>query len=142
MDEALFSPHPWSGRLLVVGSVRRIIGGFDFRKPLHADGVDLGDPVLEADAFDVILYLAIPENAFQGDELPLLEGLGELREIPPGIDAVPLGAIVTRYSNPGPKLMQGKRIVSSLYLYPRTNFSRNFGVHPSDETVEIGTDYH
>src|ERR1700730_4764302 len=29
-----------------------------------------------------------------------------------------LGVTVTRYSNPGQKLMQGKRIVSSLYLYP------------------------
>jgi hypothetical protein len=35
-----------SRRLLVVGSVRRIIGGLDFREPLHADGVDLCDPVL------------------------------------------------------------------------------------------------
>jgi hypothetical protein len=54
--------------------------------------VDLGDPVLEGCPFDFILYLAIPEDAFKGDELPLLEGLGELREIPPGIDAMPLGA--------------------------------------------------
>jgi hypothetical protein len=56
--------------------------------------VYLGDPVLERNAFDVILYLAIAENAFQGDELPLLESLGELREIPPGIDAVPFGAVL------------------------------------------------
>jgi hypothetical protein len=88
----MFSPHPWSWRLLVVGSIRRIIGGFDFRKPLHADGVDLGDPVLEGGSFDLILDLAIPENAFQSDERPLLEGFGELREIPPGIDAMPFGA--------------------------------------------------
>ena len=27
-------------------------------------------------------------------------------------------------------------------LISRTNFSRNFGVHPSDGTVEMGTDYH
>jgi hypothetical protein len=79
-------------RLLVVGSVRRIIGGFDFREPLHADGVDLSNPVLERGPFDFILYLAIPENAFQGDELSLLESLGELREIPPGVDAMPFGA--------------------------------------------------
>jgi hypothetical protein len=32
--------------------------------------VDLGDPVLEGCPVDLILYLAIPENAFQGDELP------------------------------------------------------------------------
>jgi hypothetical protein len=79
-------------RLLVVSSVRRIIGGFNSLEPLHADGVDLGDLVLEGGPFDLIFYLAIPENAFQGDELPLLESLGELREIPPGIDAVPFGA--------------------------------------------------
>jgi hypothetical protein len=88
----MFSPHPRSRRLLVAGSVRRIIGGFNFREPLHAGGVDLGDPVLEGGAFDLILDLAVPENAFQGDELPLLEGLGELREIPPGKDAMPFSA--------------------------------------------------
>ncbi len=54
--------------------------------------MDLGDPVLEGCPFDFILHLAIPENAFQGDELPLLESLGELREIPPGKDAMPFGA--------------------------------------------------
>jgi hypothetical protein len=54
--------------------------------------VDLCDPVLEGGPFDLILYVAIPENAFQGDELPLLESLGELREIPPGEDAMPFGA--------------------------------------------------
>jgi hypothetical protein len=83
-----------SRRLLVVGSVRRIIGGLNFREPLHADGVDLSDPMLERSALDLILYLAIPQNAFQGDELPFLQGLGELREIPPGIDAMPFGAIL------------------------------------------------
>src|SRR5258708_10314597 len=51
----------------------------------------LCDPMRERGAFELI-SLAIPENAFQGDELPLLESLGELREIPPGEDAVPLGA--------------------------------------------------
>ena len=54
--------------------------------------MDFGDPVLEPSALDVILYLAIPENAFQGDELPLLESFGELGEIPPGKHAVPFGA--------------------------------------------------
>jgi len=56
--------------------------------------VDLGDPVFERDPFDLILYFAIAENAFQGDELPLLESLGEFREIPPGIDAVPFGVVL------------------------------------------------
>jgi hypothetical protein len=54
--------------------------------------VDLGDPVLEGNALDLILHLAISEDTFQGDELPLLESFGELREIPPGIDAMPFGA--------------------------------------------------
>ena len=42
--------------ILVVGSVRRIIGRLDLREPLDADGVDLGDPVLEGGPFDLILY--------------------------------------------------------------------------------------
>jgi hypothetical protein len=56
--------------------------------------MDLGDPVLEGGSLDLILilYLPIPENAFQSDELPLLESLGELGEIRPGIDAMPFGA--------------------------------------------------
>ena len=84
--------HPPESRLLlVVGPVCWVISGLYFREPLQAGGVDLCDPVLEGCAFDLI-SLAIPENAFQGDELPLLESLGELREIPPGEDAVPLGA--------------------------------------------------
>jgi hypothetical protein len=53
-------PPRLSGRLLVVGSVRRIISGLYFREPLHADDVDLCDPVLEGGPFDLILYLAIP----------------------------------------------------------------------------------
>ena len=56
--------------------------------------MDFGYAVFERGALGLILDLAIPENAFQGDELPLLEGLGELREIPPGVDAVPLGAVL------------------------------------------------
>jgi len=54
--------------------------------------MDFGNAVFEGGPFDLILYLAIPENAFQGDELPLLESLGESREIPPGINAMPFGA--------------------------------------------------
>jgi hypothetical protein len=46
--------------------------------------VDLGDPVFEGNAFDFILYLAIAENAFQGNELSFLVSFGELREIPLG----------------------------------------------------------
>jgi hypothetical protein len=51
-------------------------------------GMDLRDPVLEGDALDFIFSLAMPEYAFPGNELPFLESLGELREIPPGIDAI------------------------------------------------------
>ncbi|HTF63028.1 MAG TPA: hypothetical protein VK638_09985 [Edaphobacter sp.] len=86
-------PHPpKSQRLFVAGSIRGIICGLDFREPLHAGGVDFCDPVLEGRALDFVFDFAIPEDAFQGDELPLLESLGELREIPPGIDTVPFGA--------------------------------------------------
>jgi hypothetical protein len=70
-----------SRRLLVAGSVCWIIIGLDLREPLHADGVDLRDPVLEGGALELIFDLAIPQGAFKGDELPLLERLGELREI-------------------------------------------------------------
>jgi hypothetical protein len=64
------SSTPVQRRVLVVGSIRRIIRGFDFREPLHADGVDLCDPMLEGRAFDFIPNLAIPENVFRGNELP------------------------------------------------------------------------
>jgi hypothetical protein len=68
-----------------------IIGGFDLREPLHADGMDLRNPVLEGHSLDVFLDLAILELAFEGDELPLLERLGEPREMAPGKDAIPFG---------------------------------------------------
>src|SRR5216683_1676944 len=54
--------------------------------------MNLSDPVLEGSALDLILDLAIPQSAFKGDELPLLESLGELGEIAPGEDAVPFSA--------------------------------------------------
>ncbi len=59
----------------------------------------LGDPVLERNALDVILYLAIAENALQANELPLVESLGELGEIPPGVEVI-VGALVTVESEP------------------------------------------
>jgi hypothetical protein len=61
------SHPPESRRLLVVGSVSWIIGGLDLREPLHAGGMDFGDPVLEPSALDVILDLAIPQSAFKSD---------------------------------------------------------------------------
>jgi hypothetical protein len=57
-------------RLLVVGSVRGVIGGFNFREPLHADGVDLGDPVLEDGPFNLTIYLAIPKSGFRVTSCP------------------------------------------------------------------------
>ena len=86
------SHPPKSQRLFFACAVCGIISGLDLGESLQAGGVDLSDPVLERGALDLILDLAIPQGAFQGDELPLLESLGELREIPPGIDAVPFGA--------------------------------------------------
>src|SRR5271156_5798489 len=50
--------------------------------------MDFGYAVVEPAA----LNLAIPQGAFKGDELPLLESFGELREISPGEDAMPFGA--------------------------------------------------
>ena len=61
------SHPPESRRLLVAGSVRRIIGGFNFREALHARGMNFGDPVLEPGALDVIFNLAIPQSAFKSD---------------------------------------------------------------------------
>ncbi len=81
-----------SRRLLVAGSICWIVCGLDLREPLQAGGVDLGDPVLEPGALDVVFDIAIPQSAFKDDELSLREGLGELREIAPGVDAVPFGA--------------------------------------------------
>jgi hypothetical protein len=54
--------------------------------------MDFGYAVFECGALNLIFDLSTPQNAFKSDELSLLEGLGELREIPPGIDAVPFGA--------------------------------------------------
>jgi hypothetical protein len=42
--------------------------------------------------FNFILYRAMRHGAFDGDELPFLKSLDELREIPPGIDEMPFVA--------------------------------------------------
>jgi hypothetical protein len=49
--------------------------------------MDFGYAVFERSALNRIFDLAIPQSAFKGDELPLLERFGELREIPPGLPA-------------------------------------------------------
>jgi hypothetical protein len=54
--------------------------------------MDFGYAVFERGVLGLILDLAIPQSAFKSDELSFLERLGELREIPPGIDAMPFGA--------------------------------------------------
>jgi hypothetical protein len=92
VDETFSVSSTLNRRLFVVGSVCWIISRLDLRESLHADGVDLRDPVPERGALKFVFDLAIPQCALKGDELPLLESLGELREIPPGKDAVPFGA--------------------------------------------------
>jgi hypothetical protein len=59
--------HP-SQRLFVVGTIRRIIRGLDLREPLHADGMDFCDTVLERDTLDTFLDLAILELAFRSSD--------------------------------------------------------------------------
>src|SRR5580693_5544261 len=86
------SHPPESRRLLVAGSVCWIISRLDLGKPLHAGGMNFSYAVFERSALNLIFDLAIPQSAFKGDELPLLEGFGEFREIPPGIDSMPFGA--------------------------------------------------
>jgi hypothetical protein len=77
------SHPPESRRLLVVGSVGRIVSGLELREPLEADGVDLRDAVLEEGSVDFfVLDLPVAETAFQGDKLALLESPGELGEVP------------------------------------------------------------
>jgi hypothetical protein len=83
---------PTRAELFLFSRVCRIVRGLDLREPLHAGGVNLGDPALEGCAPHFVLDVAIPEGAFKGDELPLLESVGELRENSPGKDAMPLGA--------------------------------------------------
>jgi hypothetical protein len=46
-------------RLFVAGPVRWLISGLDLREPLHAVGVNLGNPVLEGCALHFVLDFAI-----------------------------------------------------------------------------------
>jgi len=55
--------------------------------------MDFSDPVPDRQAVDIFLVLAVAESAFEGDELTLLQCLGEFGEIAPGEDAVPFGAV-------------------------------------------------
>jgi hypothetical protein len=81
-------------RLLVVGSIRGIVSGLDLRE---------GRFMLMAWISEIRCLKVVPltssstsryrKGAFKGDELPLLESPGELREIPPGEDTMPFGAV-------------------------------------------------
>ena len=102
--------------------------------------MDFGDPVLEPGALDVIFNLAIPQSAFKGDELPLLESLGEFGEIAPSKDAMPFanGGILKRnlrlpdfadYALPNRTVTMldpsGQALSSTLYLNKITNELQN-----------------
>ena len=54
--------------------------------------MDLGDGVLDLLTLEVLFDRAILDLSLQADELALLERLGEVGEVAPGIDAVPFGA--------------------------------------------------
>ena len=56
--------------------------------------MNFSETMLERLTLDVFGDLAIPECPFERDELPLLERPGELREIPPGVDAMPFCAVL------------------------------------------------
>jgi hypothetical protein len=54
-------------------------------------------------------------------------------------NGVPIPLItVTLYSNPGPKLMQGNRIVSSLYFYPgQTSAETSSGFYVQQSGISV-----
>jgi hypothetical protein len=78
--------------LLLVRAVGWIVGGFDFREAPQAGSVDLGDAVVERLALDIFRDDPVLNLPLMADELPLLESLGEVAEIAPGVDAVPFSA--------------------------------------------------
>jgi hypothetical protein len=51
--------------VILARTVSRVVRGFDFRQPLHARGVDLGDAVLECNVLDrseTSRYLIFPSR--------------------------------------------------------------------------------
>ena len=54
--------------------------------------MDLGDGVLERRTLDLLLGRPVLDLSLQIDELAFLEGLGEVDECAPGVDAVPFVA--------------------------------------------------
>lgn len=67
VDEPRRFIHPVL-RLLASGPILRIICGFYFGEPLHAGGVDLGDPVFKRRPFDLLLNLAIRSRCLVGND--------------------------------------------------------------------------
>jgi hypothetical protein len=65
----------------------------DSEKDHDGDPSPVLKPRLLGGSVDFVLYLAVAEHTFQGNELPLLERPGELGEIFPGIDPMPFGAV-------------------------------------------------
>jgi hypothetical protein len=65
VDELPALIHLEPARLFVAGSVRRIIGGLDFREPLHAGGMEFGYAVFESSALNRIFDLAIAQKCLQ-----------------------------------------------------------------------------
>jgi hypothetical protein len=113
--DGIYVPSTQRQQLLVAGTVGRIVSGLDLREPLHADGVDLRDPVFKGSAPNLVFDLAIPQGTFECDELSFLESPGELAEIAPGIDPMPFGAgFVVAF------------VVLSLVATLRTTYSRLF----------------
>ena len=86
-----YAPFLTAERLFIAGLVCGIVKCLDLRETLEDGGVNLGDPVLDWCALDVIFDFAVAKGPFEGDELALLESLGKLGEIAPGIDAMPFG---------------------------------------------------
>jgi hypothetical protein len=71
MDDAMFAPHPTEPAITRRRLSPQIVSVLNVGESLHADGMNLGNPVLEGSARDLILDLAITQGAFEGDELPV-----------------------------------------------------------------------
>jgi hypothetical protein len=91
--------------LLGVTSIGLVVSGIfptDVRLPSTRSG-EIHDMSFLVNVGSILLAIVLLSVSFgsqprwrpyRRDELPLLERLGELREIPPGIDAVPFGTIL------------------------------------------------
>jgi len=82
--------------------------------------MDLCNAILHSESVDFFFVLALPETAFEGDELPFLKGLGEFGEIAPGKDAMPptleeLGIGFAPFSPLGKGFLAGAIIESTTF---------------------------